>query len=130
MLGNADKTQGWRRKSARILLLFAICVGLLLPRMSAVLVELMPGLQSMVICTGEGLVVVTLGPDGTPIEQTDTPEHRCVMSENPAVADVTIPFWQRLAGDYHNHFGIVENLTLQPNDLMIIGPTRGPPVPV
>ena len=109
-------------------LILLILSGLLAPRMTAVLAQVIPGVQTMVICTGDELIVLTIGTDGVPIETEDSTQHPCVMGDTISVAENTLPFWAVLGRDFAHHFAIHENAQADVQHLALISPTRAPPV--
>ncbi|MEJ6404335.1 hypothetical protein [Yoonia sp. 2307UL14-13] len=112
----------------RGVLVLLLIAGLLIPRMSAVIADVIPSIQTMVICTGEGLITLTIGPEGEPIEVVENQQHPCVMSEGVTFATVAIPFWQKLAADYFHAFAIRENTRILDDHLIRLALTRAPPV--
>ncbi len=116
------------RCGIRGLLVTFLIAGLLIPRMSAVIADVIPGIQTMVICTGEGLITLTIGADGQPVEAVETEPHPCVMSEVLTLAYADVPLWQRLAADYAHDFAIRENTRVFDSHLSRIAHSRAPPV--
>ncbi|WP_308918200.1 hypothetical protein, partial [Jannaschia sp. LMIT008] len=57
----------------RALIVLAVVLGTLLPRAGAALAEVVPGVERIVICEGDRLAIVVLGPDGGRID-TDLPD--------------------------------------------------------
>ncbi len=112
----------------RALLVVMLVAGMLAPRMSTVLAQVIPGVQTMVICTGDALVTITMGADGVPIETADQVQHPCVMASGVTLAVAGLPFWQQLAADHAHGFAISENSRVSVDHLTRLTPTRGPPV--
>jgi hypothetical protein len=71
-------------------LVFLTILGLLLPRMSAAVATMAPGVVTLVICTGDGLRTIRIDPDGTPVEVSDHPDH-CVLSHAADTAVRVVP---------------------------------------
>ncbi|MHC0053851.1 hypothetical protein [Actibacterium sp. D379-3] len=89
------------RKSGGILLVVALCLGLIWPKASAVVSLLLPGtVQTIVICTGDGLVTVTIGPDGAPVRTGETEEAPCTIGTAVTADAAPLSFWQALARDH------------------------------
>ena len=108
----------------------ALCVvaGLLLPRMLAVLVEIVPGMMTTVICTGDALIVVTLGPDGQPVELPEEVDTHCVMADGAtSLADIA-PDYRRLERHYSFGFQPKTHDTAELDRLARQATSRGPPV--
>ncbi|WP_208352469.1 hypothetical protein [Pseudaestuariivita rosea] len=81
----------------RGLLIACIVLGVLVPRMGAVIGEAV-GLQTFVICTGDGLRAVTLDQNGDPIE-TEIEDHGpCLAAIVQAQLTAPPSAWQRLIG--------------------------------
>lgn len=117
-------------QSIQALLVVLVVSGFLAPRMSAVLAELIPGVQTFVICTGDSLVTITIGPDGEPIEHSETTPHPCVLADTIVQAQMTLPLWFALGFGFAHSFAVRENTQVADHHLALIFPTRGPPVPV
>lgn len=66
---------------------------MLLPKVSALLIELHPGVQIAVICTGTDMFLLRLGPDGKPIKVENGDEAPCVLTETTLAATTDIPTW-------------------------------------
>lgn len=64
----------------RALLIVLTILGLVAPRVSAVVAAAAPGVQTIVICTGDGLQTIRIGEDGKPVRVADH-AHQCVLSQ-------------------------------------------------
>lgn len=108
----------------------ALCVvaGLLLPRMSAVLIEVVPGMITTVICTGDALIVVTLGPDGQPVELPEEIDTHCVMADGATSLANVAPDYRRLERHYSFGFKSKTHDTAGLDRLARQAPSRAPPV--
>lgn len=84
---------GWL---ARVLLVLCLVAGILLPRAGAILTELIPGIDRMVICTGTEMITLTIGPDGEPIQEIDSATPHCVMADGADHIASPLPYWQAL----------------------------------
>ncbi|MDX8350282.1 hypothetical protein SLH49_20005 [Cognatiyoonia sp. IB215446] len=107
-----------------------LVAGLIAPRMSAAIAQVIPGVQVMVICTGDQMVTLTIGADGEPIEVTDTADHVCIKSDVVKAAALVDPFWSELDRSYAFRFAIRESTRSAPSPLTRISPSRAPPVVV
>ncbi|NSX53429.1 hypothetical protein [Parasulfitobacter algicola] len=112
----------------RCVLLAGLLTGILIPKMSAALVMLVPGMQIMVICTGAETVIITLDPDGEPVEMPEATSKHCVMNHAMDLADTPEPAWQKFIRSFHNTFTINSNQRAQDHLALVRGPTRAPPV--
>ena len=63
----------------RALLIVVTILGVVAPRISAVVAVAAPGVQTIVICTGDGLQTIRIGEDGKPAQVADH-SHQCVLS--------------------------------------------------
>ncbi len=112
----------------RALLVVLLVFGLLAPRMSAVLAQVIPGIQTMVICTGDQMITLTIGADGVPVETVSENPHPCVMADGVTLATSDLPFWQKLAADHARSFAILESPRAVDDHLIRLSPSRAPPV--
>ena len=110
-----------------MLLVILVVAGLLAPRMSAVMAELVPGVQTFVICTGDSLVTITIGADCEPIEHEETVQHPCVLADTIAQAEATASFWLAIDRDFAHRFAVQENTRRATRGRVLISPSRGPP---
>lgn len=102
-------------------------MALALPRVSAVLVEFIPGIDTIVICTGSEYVTITLGPDGEPLDVEESSDNRCTLSEIAEIGIRPQAFWQRLATSFDKAFSVAENQRLADLHLTFQQPSRAPP---
>lgn len=114
----------------RYLLILLIILGTLAPKVTAVLAEILPGFQTIVICTGTEMMTLRVGPDGVPIETTEAISDTCAM-ENVAQYDIApLPYWVSLTHDNTQRFSVIQNAQ-SPHPIFIIKePSHAPPVPV
>ena len=67
---------------ARTLLVACVCLSLVAPKATAALAWILPGsFQSVVICTGTGVSVITLDANGTPVDDTEIVTDHCLQGE-------------------------------------------------
>ena len=92
------------------------------------LAQVLPGVQTMVICTGTEMITITIGADGEPVEIIDEDPHSCVMTKGILAEATDLPLWQQLALDHAHRFAVLENAHRRDDHLMQARPTRGPPV--
>ncbi len=114
----------------RYTLVLSLAFGVLAPKMGAVLVQLIPGWQTMVICTGGEMVVLTISPDGEPVEVAQDGAEPCPFAAVVAGALQAVPGWVSLAPDYDHRTLASPNLRSGPGVALIRGPTRAPPAVV
>ncbi|MFQ6546987.1 hypothetical protein AADZ90_003465 [Aestuariibius sp. 2305UL40-4] len=114
----------------RPLLVLSLVLGLLVPKMGVVLVELIPGWQTMVICTGGEMVVMTISPEGEPVEVEQDGAEPCPPANVIADAEQDIPRWVYLARDYGDQAIHRPSLRRDLSVILIRGPTRAPPLPI
>lgn len=111
------------------LLLGLLCLSLLLPKAGGLLLAVMPGVTTAVICTGSEIVVLTLGPDGAPIEELPEPlVDTCVLAEAGPAIELPAPFWMRLARSLEDSFVSVPTRRQRANHPSTPPPAQGPPV--
>ena len=108
--------------------LLVLIVALLLPRISAVVVEFIPGADVVIICTGSEYVKVSLDEDGAPVEVHETQDSDCLRSLALDVAETPTPAWQTLACDYSFAFSLHEHPAPAGETLKTLEPSRAPPV--
>ena len=113
----------YERYAAALFLIMALA----LPRVSAVLVEFIPGIDTVVICTGSEYVTITLGPDGKPLDVDESSDNRCTLSEMAGIGLRPQTFWQRLATSFDKAFSVAENQRLADLNLTFQQPSRAPP---
>jgi hypothetical protein len=93
------------RHIATHLLLGLLCLTLLLPKVGGLLIEIMPGVTTAVICTGSETVVLTLDSNGAPIEELpEALPDTCILADAKSVVDVPTPVWVRLARSLEDRF--------------------------
>ena len=105
-----------------------IVVALVLPRVSATVVEFLPAVDTYVLCTGSEYVTVTLGPDGSPIDVSESTENQCTLSDSVVTPGGSALFWHALARNYRRPFVIIEHPHAEADGLARLEPTRAPPV--
>jgi|GEM_PF-3092366 len=110
--------------------LIFLIVALTLPRISAVLVEFIPGVDTVIICTGSEYISVTLGPNGEPLDTEELGETHCTLSEIAELDQAPLPYWHQLATSYQLIFSIKENQRLSSQKLLVHAPTRAPPMSI
>lgn len=112
----------------RLAFVVAVASGLLLPRMTAVLAELLPGVQTMVICTGTELITLTIGPDGTPIEADDTGAlPHCTLADLVEPSGPVLPAWVALHAPEAPQPAILLNQAADQDRLTRLRLSRAPP---
>lgn len=115
-------------RTGRPFLALLLCLGLLLPKVGTALSLLAPGaIQTIVICSVDGLTTIRLGPDGTPLSQTEITEEPCMMGNALVVEAQPLVFWLTLSHDFDS----VAALESQSYPTLTLydrrRPARGPP---
>lgn len=109
------------------LLVLATVVGLLLPKMSAVVATLVPGVMVVTICTGSEMVTLTLNADGEPVEEVEPAVDHCVMADLVQKDPQAEAPWVALARSYRCPFVANPNPYQNCDYLRQQDPPRGPP---
>lgn len=111
----------------RSLIVFYLILGIVLPKVSGLLLELHPGVTVQVICTGTEMITLRIGPDGNPVKVTQTDAGPCVLSD-PSMADLRVdPPWVVLARQFDTTFIAVPSPTSDTERLAIQPESHGPP---
>lgn len=85
----------------RIFVILAFGLGIILPKASAVLSAALPGqIDRIVICTGAGLQVIEIGPDGEPVKSQTSEGGPCVLTLIATHTPDPLLFWQALARQF------------------------------
>ncbi|MCT4556663.1 MAG: DUF736 domain-containing protein [Pelagimonas sp.] len=111
----------------RFALVCAVVFGVLLPRSSAVLAEIIPGIERITICTGTEIKTLTIGPDGQPIEESTSESPHCVMADGAAVSETPQPYWLALTLDDPQRPAVLVNAIADLTTLSSLRPVRAPP---
>lgn len=88
------------RGTIRSTLLLLTLLGLMLPRVSAVLVHFVPGVQVVQICSGNRIETIVLDADGAPIEQVSQSDLSCALEDPARLKQAPARAWLRLAQDF------------------------------
>ncbi|MBM7068168.1 hypothetical protein IU397_11300 [Actibacterium sp. 188UL27-1] len=123
----ADRQGSWGERLRRAAGLWVLVTCLTLPSMFAVLAEIVPGVQSYVICAGDRLITVKVGPDGEPVDAPETTFTHCVMGDVVVLTKAVAPDWTLLARSYARPFSL--KLHQAPDQERLAGQrfSRGPP---
>lgn len=114
--------------ASRLVLMLVLCLGILLPKVSAVVTLALPGLfQTIVICTGDSLQTITLGPDGSPVEMTQGDDPHCTLLADLAGQSPADGFWRVLARSHRVLLPVILR-PLPDRRHAHSMPTRAPPV--
>ncbi len=131
LLSTFDQTAALMRHLLTSLLrstfVLALLAGMMLPKMSAALVTLLPNVQTVVICTGDELLTIVLGPDGTPIEIKDTETMDCTLTDTGDPTVKPVPFWVSLKIAELPQNALRINTAWARDKLASLPPQRGPP---
>lgn len=76
-----------------VLVLLAM-LGILMPKVSAAVATLAPSVETVVICTGDGLRTIRIDPDGSPVPISHHADH-CLLTH---AADTAVPAASRRVG--------------------------------
>ena len=109
-------------------LLPLLLYALLLPKVSAILLDIHPGIQVAVICTGTEIVTVRIGPDGVPIETEQAEDVPCLSADAPPKALIPTPTWVELARSFQSRFVAVPSTTNRHNPALLNRESQAPPV--
>lgn len=112
----------------RALLVLVLVSGLLVPRVGAAFVAVAPGVRTVVICTGDALVTITLDASGAPVE-LDRGEPAPCIAAAPPPEDEAPSEWRRLAMAIPGPVRAV-SAPLGPDPALLPYRKRGPPPPV
>lgn len=83
-----------RRMSAspiRRALLILTILGLMMPRISGVVAAAVPGITTIVICTGQGLETIRIDARGDPVVVSDGPDYCVLAHATSVVARTDLP---------------------------------------
>lgn len=116
------------RACFQTLLILVTVVGLLLPKMSAVIATLVPGVMVVTICTGSEMITLTLDAEGEPVEEVEPVVEHCVMGDVTTQDLTHAPQWVALARSYRCPFIACPNPADQVERLRLQEPSRAPPV--
>lgn len=84
------------RLALRYVLIVSLTLGLMLPKMGAVIVAMVPGVITAVICNGAEMVVISIDQDGQPIELPSAPVDTCVSADPTELAEKDAVAWVRV----------------------------------
>ena len=114
--------------ATRFLVVSTLLCALLLPKVTGLAMELMPSIQTAVICAGDRLIVLRFDENMNPIEVADVEDKDCVMHDVIAESDQPIPAWRMLDPTVGRAFAITINSDANNARLRAQLPKRGPPV--
>ena len=112
-------------RSAFICLLMCAVVY---PKISAVIMEVVPSIQTMVICTGDRLIIMRFDSNGVPIDEPETTVEHCLVADDVVAIPVVTPLWKSLARSYQHAFVVKLNVHAGMDRLLTKLPSRAPPV--
>lgn len=112
----------------RCVTVFILVFGLVAPKAGAVVLQWLPGMQAAVICTGQGMITLVLGPDGQPVTLEDGASDICLGTKAVNGPDAPVPAWHRLARSYEIAFSSIPNQRVQTPPALRQRPSRAPPV--
>lgn len=109
-------------------LILPLLLGLVSPKIGAVLLDLHPNITQVVICTGSETVTLRLGADGTPVETRVSEDVPCVLGEAVPGARQAAAGWTQLARRYPARFQAVPNRRPRHLAALLNRDSRAPPV--
>lgn len=114
----------------RILLTIALCLGIVIPKVgSAVQMLVLGELQTVVLCTGDGMVTIQIDAEGNPVETHDEAEPApCVLGHIILAGPAYLPLWQVLARDHAQSAGLFEQTPRTEPPFRLRKPARAPPL--
>lgn len=118
------------RGLASLLLTCTLLMGLLLPRMGAVLVEVIPGLTQAVICTGDAMVVLVLDGQGQPVEIPERDSPPCLHADTPSGLQIADPTWHDPISDPNLGPANLARAPEGPRVFVDLKPAQAPPMQV
>ncbi|WP_412005323.1 hypothetical protein [Aestuariibius insulae] len=114
----------------RLSLALCLLAALVLPKVSGVLIEIVPGMQRVVLCSGSEMIVILIGPDGIPVEEPASDHAPCIAADPTGIAPAPLPLWQSLAVDFTDPFRVKIHAAANADRAALTWPSRAPPVPV
>ena len=114
--------------ATRFLVVSTLLCALLLPKVAGLAMELMPSIQTAVICAGDRLIVLRFDENMNPIEVEDVEDKDCVMHDVIAQSDQPIPAWRLLDPTDGQGFAVAINSDADQARLRAQLHKRGPPV--
>ncbi len=118
------------RLLSKYLLLIALVMGILAPKMTAAVAEIFPGYFSMVICTGDELITLQIGPDGIPVETPISSVDTCAAADIPILLLGIPDAWVGFARTYTTRFVEIAYVPFSANVSSLKDPSRAPPISV
>ncbi|MCK0142706.1 hypothetical protein [Aliiroseovarius sp. F20344] len=117
------------RSFTRILLTAALCLGVVLPKIgSAVQMLVLGELQTVVLCTGDGIITIRIDAEGNPIEEVSDEAEPCVLGNILITVVTPHTHWQALARSYVLTTGLREISSHVDPPYMRKRPARAPPI--
>jgi hypothetical protein len=114
--------------ATRLTVVSLLLCALLLPKVTGLALELMPSVQTAVICAGDRLIVLRFDENMNPIEVDDVEDKDCVMHDVIAQSDQPIPAWRLLDPTNEQGFSVAINSDADQARLRAPLHNRGPPV--
>ena len=111
----------------RLALALLLSLALLLPSASAALAHWLPGAQTVIICTGSGMMEVTLDGENQPAKAIEHRDKPCVGVCGLLIAGAGAPFWLIAAQETEPAFALRVHPGADQARLAGILPKRGPP---
>jgi hypothetical protein len=84
----------------RSLLILCLCITLVAPKATAIVAWVMPGsFQTIIICTGNSVVLLTMDANGTPIDDTEIVTDHCTQADANITVASYLPPWTQASFD-------------------------------
>lgn len=120
--------QSIKSAATQLTVVSLLLCALLLPKVAGLALELMPSVQTAVICAGDRLIVLRFDENMNPIEVEDVEDKDCVMHDVIAQSDQPIPAWRLLDPTDGQGFAVAINSDADQARLRAQLHKRGPPV--
>lgn len=111
----------------RFLLLQLTALALLLPKLSAVVLALHPGVSSAVVCTGTGMVTIQLDAQGQPVDAVQSDQSPCIMAAPQDSTAPALAVWTAAPRSYRVSFVDRSPSLRSQAEIGLLPDLRGPP---
>lgn len=109
------------------LILSFVLLGLLVPKVSALIAHFHPQITTIVICSGSELITYQIGPDGK-IVQTDERDHApCHIATPNQLAQPLDAFWLQFSQGDDYRFSLRNDLFANRAQIALLPDSTGPP---
>lgn len=104
-----------------------LILGLLAPKISALLLHLNPNVTAVVICTGTELVTIHIGADGKPVKVDEVAQAPCLLTDPDALPHPDLARWTRTPASYDVTFAALARDARTQAEIGLLQDLRGPP---